>query len=322
MNLTVLYPDDPPRLVHRYDWLFLLTPSTVSDVSLPWINPSMVNRTVVVDYADRRLCTYRKGWYDIPPYKAVAYFKRSTVYRNKGLYMGTPECPSNTFPIHYACFDQWLPPETTAWERRPYAIVSTLRAKPDPISPYSAGGFNVVKWLREFEAETNACAGGWRWPGPRKMRVGVVSQRSDECFDQDYLRLLHSARIVVTCQPAGWEGDYRTWEAFSSGALVFMDRMHTPLPAKPRHGVHVVYYDALNRTDLLAKLVYYLERPGEARATAQRGQEWALMHHRAVNRIDYMLRTAAATRARNLTLGPLRRPGPSLVMRQEPAPQY
>ena len=37
------------------------------------------------------------------------------------------------------------------------------------------------------------------------------------------------SKIVVTCNPTGWEGDYRTWEALTSGALILVDKMITPL---------------------------------------------------------------------------------------------
>jgi len=36
---------------------------------------------------------------------------------------------------------------------------------------------------------------------------------------------MREARIVVTCNPSHWEGDFRLFEAMLSGALVFVDEM-------------------------------------------------------------------------------------------------
>ncbi len=43
-----------------------------------------------------------------------------------------------------------------------------------------------------------------------------------------YLRILKQACIVFTARPDHWDGDSRTWEAFASGAMVFMDRSYIP----------------------------------------------------------------------------------------------
>lgn len=36
-----------------------------------------------------------------------------------------------------------------------------------------------------------------------------------------YFATMREARIVVTCNPSHWEGDFRLFEAMVSGALVF-----------------------------------------------------------------------------------------------------
>ena len=128
-------------------------------------------------------------------------------------------CPLNTAPMHFSVFDQWLVPRTVPYAHRPYDVACTLRARQDAASPSSAGRWNVVQWLRETQRTR-----------PYRVRVGPVLRNSDNCIDSQYLRLLHRARIVVTCQPAHWEGDYRMWESLASGALVFIDPVATPLP--------------------------------------------------------------------------------------------
>ena len=45
-----------------------------------------------------------------------------------------------------------------------------------------------------------------------------------------------------------------------SGALVFVDRMYSPMPHPPRHKRHVVVYDPHDREGFEALLRYYLVR--------------------------------------------------------------
>ena len=64
------------------------------------------------------------------------------------------------------------------------------------------------------------------------------------------------------------EGDFRLWEAMSTGALVFVDEMHTPLPHPFLDGVHLVVYDNSDEGSFLAKLKHYLDHPVELRRVA------------------------------------------------------
>ena len=93
---------------------------------------------------------------------------------------------------------------------------------------------------------------------------------------------------MVTANPTGWEGDSRTWEALSSGAMIMVDHMRTPIVHPLIDGVHVVLYDPTNRTDLESKLVYYLSRPIEAKHIGLQGYVHALRYHRTINRADYL----------------------------------
>ena len=103
--------------------------------------------------------------------------------------------------------------------------------------------------------------------------------------------MLPPSSFVVTCNPSHWDGDFRLFEALSSGALVFTDELHTPQPYALVDGVHCVVYDTHDKGDLRRKLAYYLERPREAARIAANGLAHVLRHHRAVSRVDYVLRT-------------------------------
>ena len=70
--------------------------------------------------------------------------------------------------------------------------------------------------------------------------------------------------------------------------------MGTPYHHPLVDGVHVVYYDHTNKTDLLDKLTHALNRPHWARKVGVKGYAHVLRHHRAVSWADYFLRTAHA----------------------------
>ena len=113
------------------------------------------------------------------------------------------------------------------------------------------------------------------------------------CFGPNYLRHLRDTKIVVTGNPSRWEGDFRLYEAFLSGALVFVDKMFILdfMPNPPVHGKHWVQYDPGNKTDFMTKLAYYADPANveEAEAIAHAGYEFVLKNHMTVNRVDYIL---------------------------------
>lgn len=103
---------------------------------------------------------------------------------------------------------------------------------------------------------------------------------------------MFNARIIVTVNPADWEGDFRLWESMCTGALIFVDPLYVPYPYPLVGGEHIVYFDNNNRTDLFTKLDYYRTNPAEARRVAINGYLFAMKYHRTVNMMDYILRSA------------------------------
>ena len=122
-------------------------------------------------------------------------------------------------------------------------------------------------------------------------QVGV-NRGHRKTINSEYFEWHADAKIVVTCNPSFWDGDYRLYEAMASGALVLVDEIHVPLARPFVDGVHLVVYDNHNASDLEAKLAYFLAHPREAAAIATHGLVHTLRYHRAVSRLDYILRTA------------------------------
>jgi hypothetical protein len=58
----------------------------------------------------------------------------------------------------------------------------------------------------------------------------------------------------------------------ATGALVFVDEMHTPLPHPFLDGEHLVVYDNADEAGFLAKLKFFLDRPTEMRRVAHQVQ--------------------------------------------------
>ena len=76
----------------------------------------------------------------------------------------------------------------------------------------------------------------------------------------------------------------------------FVDEMYTPHPRPFVDGEHVVVYDNSD-PDAFEKLDYYLSHPQEAQKLAAAGLRHALRYHRAVSRLDFILRSAHELRA-------------------------
>ena len=108
---------------------------------------------------------------------------------------------------------------------------------------------------------------------------------------KEYWRLLRRSQIVVTCNPGKWEGDHRTWEAFASGALVFVDRMFTPLAHPLIDRKHCIFYDTSNEglERLKERILYFLRDTDRAAEIAKEGHDFTMKYHRASNRIDEIL---------------------------------
>ena len=83
VTLTVLPIDASRADLAAFDWVLLLTPTTVANVNLSWISAGLARQTLVVDFSDMRKCSSRRSWYDIPPYRCLVYFKRAFVTRKR-----------------------------------------------------------------------------------------------------------------------------------------------------------------------------------------------------------------------------------------------
>lgn len=126
------------------------------------------------------------------------------------------------------------------------------------------------------------------------MNHASRTEVSTPYFDQ-----MRRAKIVVTSNPSGWEGDFRLMEAMASGALIVVDKMFVHRPHPLLGDVHIVYYDNQNKTELFDQLDKYRADTKLARQVALQGYLHSMKYHRAASLIDYFFRSVSVQLAVN-----------------------
>lgn len=242
----------------------------LSRQSPSWAFPP--EKTVIIDYHDR------PGWFFIS-HVSLAYFKRSwTEIEEKGNYTVRKPCPkpSNAHPLTFAIMDEFIVNEKT---ERDISLSCTFRPAKHRKHLNRERVLNLLKVMDI----------------PGKTQLGSYNKGSMKRFNapdmREYFKLLKRSRIVVTCGPGRSEGDHRTWEAFASGALVFIDTMYFPLTHPLVDGKHCIFYEPSDSglMELSGKIEYFMEHQNKAEVIAKEGHEFAMKYHRTSNRIDEIL---------------------------------
>ena len=228
-------------------------------------------RLVILDEHDDR--ARRDGGYKSEDY--LAYYKRSFVRKADGAFAGLFEAPlgARTYALPYSISDAYLSSDNEGG--RPLDIVCTLRVG-QGVYPARA---RVLAWARAYAAARNLSG-----------YFGEVTTSTRTALSPLYLKLMRAARVVVTCNPGDWEGDFRTWEALASGAAVVRDRLYAPTP----HGDFGVVYDARSKASFDAAMD---RAHADAGALGRRALTDALAHHRAISRVDWLLASATSAAA-------------------------
>uniref|UniRef100_A0A7S3JSJ3 Spore protein YkvP/CgeB glycosyl transferase-like domain-containing protein n=1 Tax=Aureoumbra lagunensis TaxID=44058 RepID=A0A7S3JSJ3_9STRA len=209
----------------------------------------------------------------------LIYLKRSWVSKKDGVYTGIGKrYERNYFPMAYSVSDKYFDPfRTLSGSQRKLDIVCSNR--PTERQPTRA---RIVHWVGDFLDSHEKYHG----------IAGEVNAAGRRGINELYFAAMRSSKIVVTANPSHWEGDFRFFEAVASGALVFVDEMYTPHPHPFIHKRHLIVYDNSDQDTFQNLLKYYLEHPEEARIIARAGLRHALRYHRAVSRMDWILRSA------------------------------
>lgn len=242
-----------------------------------WDVKRFPEKTIIADYSDSP---------DLLAPAAAAvryYFKRSVVQYDINGAPSFINYPRKIVPISYAI--------TRAYSER------AVRPRKDNRRPIDVSCFfkpgRTFRFCREAVAKRISKPsrkhrkGMGRWT----RRVGITGQTGFEGrnrFQEAYFEQMQQTRVVVTCNLVpNWEGDYRLFEAFSSGAMVMVNTMLTPVKKRFIDGLHLVYFNDLN--DMERKLYYYLENEDRRLEVAQAGFDHAMKHHKVSDRIEEIL---------------------------------
>jgi len=261
--------------------------------SAPWhrtecANVSLAGKMIVLDEFDFHNLYYPRPSDEevIQTYGSLQwyfmYYKRSFVRRKHGRFLGYPHFKlPDVYPMTYALAEAYTQHQFNF--QREIDILCTLRG-----SKQMTTRQRVQEWVAEYGQARNVT-----------NTISKQVNRADRTgVSKEYFEQMYNAQIIVTVNPANWEGDFRLWESFATGALVFADPLFVPHPNPLVHGEHVVYFDNDNKTDLFAKLDYYRANKDEARRIAVNGYLHAMKYHRTVNLIDYVMRSAHYQRAK------------------------
>lgn len=225
-------------------------------------------KTVIIDYRDQ--------WTDVFPHDALLYFKRAVTHHITGELV---EFDRAIHPISYCVRDEYAERAASFPAERDIDVSVFF----DPVGLRASR----INRFRADVAETVSVAFSDR--NIQVGHVGLIGRSGRNEFQQEYFDAMARSKIIVTCNPNLWEGDYRLFESLCSGALVLCDTMAIPMPHPFVHREHLVYYDRTDMAMLVKEIERYLDDDEARTSIARAGYEHAMAHHRASDRIGQVI---------------------------------
>ncbi|MEO0545022.1 MAG: glycosyltransferase [Pseudomonadota bacterium] len=233
-------------------------------------------KTIFLDFDDDPF-----GIYDKDDFTWRLYFKRSCVNRKMGCRVDYDGLP--IVPTAYCVVDKIA--EVTPPQERERTIDVACLFDDHIVDSwvYKKARGRLLQFAKEFREKHDF-----------NVVVGTVSETGQvgrSGLDDRYKDCLLSSKIVLHANPDPWEGDSRTWEALSSGALVFVDKMVQPIKNPLVDGEHVIFYDVSDEgfKALEQAILHYLNKDDERKKIALCGQEFVHSNHRPVHRIGAII---------------------------------
>ena len=243
-----------------------------------------LHKVIMIDYRDNAREIYQENFH--------LYFKRSVVDKRSLTFIKYPRV---IHPISYAVkghlLDYKAIPNVKFTERT--IDISVL------FSPLNRGELNndsndivepqgirhnIARYIRDTFKDSKYTV--------HVGRVGDYKRgKGHDSVVDEYINVMLNSKIVVTCDPDHWEGDYRLFEALACGPLVFSNKMVTPIINSFEDGKHLIYYDRSKLDDNLKnQLIYFLENEEERLSIARKGYEHTMKYHKCSDRIDEIIR--------------------------------
>jgi hypothetical protein len=216
--------------------------------------------------------------YDADDFSWKLYFKRSCVDRKLNQVVDYGDLP--ILSTAYCVVDDMVEPPEGYNGARSIGVSCLFENEILEYDLFSRVRAPLLKFSKNLETKYSF-----------SMQVGLVS----ECgpigrsrINKEYKKCLFDSKIILHANPDFWEGDSRLWEALSSGALVFVDRMCQPITNPLVDGEHVIFYDPTEDglRKLEQKIVYYLQHDAQREAIGKQGRDFVLSHHRSIHRVN------------------------------------
>lgn len=230
-------------------------------------DPRYFEKMIIIDYTD-----FNNQIINLP---CLKYFKRSVVNKKNLSFLNYNK---EIIPISYCLKNETLEFQNIFENERTYDI--SIFFNPNN----SNHGHNIYRNIVASNIQTQM-----RTYNNHVGYCGNNGKIGRNSIQKEYYEKMFHSKIVVTCNPDHSEGDYRTWEALSTGALVFVDKMITPVLHPLIHEKHVIFYEKNDLRDLNNKLHYYLENNEIRETIAKKGNAFALKYHKSSDRIDEIL---------------------------------
>ena len=232
-------------------------------------------KTVITDYRD-----YADAFFPDP---ALLYFKRSITKPGHDGFVPSKRSYSH---IAYCLRQEYLHLAEGSNSERDIDIAVFFEPLESVANPRNKYRTNVARHIKQHYSHL-------------KLFVGVTGARGQDGrsqFQSDYAEMLLRARIIVTCNPDRWEGDWRLFEALGSGAAVLVDQMQTPIKYPFSDGEHLLYYDRTNLNTLTEKLNDLLDNEEKRKKLACQAYRYVHTHHKPSDRIQQILEEVEAVK--------------------------
>ena len=211
------YCDEPEEA----DWIFLTAPKHLLNKYKVW-----AHKIVLVDFEDERELWEEENLSQNCSYPHSYYFKRSIVDKVRGKEPSLRNYTQNVYPITFS-----IKTEPLQFQN----ILGQIRET--DISLFFG---NKIHYYRDLVSEKV-----YRYFKDKYcVHQGIIGQdgvRGRNSIQDEYYQKMKNSKIVVTCNPDNWEGDYRLFEALSCGCLVFCDQLYANIPNPLIHQKHLIY---------------------------------------------------------------------------------
>ena len=225
-------------------------------------------------------------------HKVKLYLKRSMVsLLGKDGTRIKREYPEYVKPFSHTCVLNDLKNQTSSFNKdRQYDVISTFREFDGPLHAASSARGSAS----DFHADSNR----FRIQLQNVLKTAFpfyctsfkeFNDSGSGDFETSYINHLKNSKIIVTMNPADWEGDNRLYESLACGAMVFCDQLYVDIPDKFIDGKHLIYYNVVDVDTLCEQILYYLEHQDELNKIARAGYEFVHQFHSPSARIDQIL---------------------------------